>query len=151
MIKKDYKSFSVVHQTIVSIFVTKTEQYDDVWREHEREEILKAIAVSLLCGLINALGMTALYIVFDDAGNNGLNISVCSAIFSSNCVFGLIASFTVFKDKISIFQTLGVFVNLGGVLIISLGNGGNSATLTMMIGSITASACIGLRIILSRY
>lgn len=83
--------------------------------------------------------MTALYVAFDDAGQNGLNISVCSAILSGNCVYGLIASFTVFQDQISIFQTLGVFINLGGVLIISLGNGGNGATFLMILGSATAA------------
>lgn len=95
--------------------------------------------------------MTALFVAFNDAALNGLNISICTAILSGNCIYALVASFTVFQDKITLFQTLGVFINLGGVLIISFGQGAGGVTATMLIGSFISSSCLGVRIILSRY
>jgi drug/metabolite transporter (DMT)-like permease len=119
--------------------------------EEENKDTMKAVAVSLICGLFNAVGMTCLYIAMNDATANSLNISIWVAILSGNCIFALVASLTVFKDKITLFQTLGVFTNLGGVLIISLSQGSGGATPTMIIGSIIASSCLGTRVILSRY
>ena len=150
--KKDDK-FVQTWNALTKIFVA---QKFEPQSEHQQKveqtgDILKAVTVSFICGLFNAVGMTSLYIAFSDAAAYNLNISVCTAILSGNCIFGLFASLAVFKDKITIFQTLGVFINLGGVLIISFGQGAGGATPIMVAGSAVASFCLGMRIILSRY
>ena len=115
------------------------------------KEIVKAVLVSMICGLLNAVGMVFLYIAFQSAGSHGYNISICMAILSGNCIFALLASFTVFNDKVTLFESLGVFLNLGGVLTISLGQGSSGVTTTMVIGSALSATCLGIRILLSKY
>jgi drug/metabolite transporter (DMT)-like permease len=116
-----------------------------------RSNIVKAVLVSALCGLLNAIAIMSLFIAFEDARVNSYNISICSAIVSGNCIYAMIASFTVFKDKITLIQTIGVFINMGGVLTISLGQGSGGVTTTMVVGSALTASWLGLRIILSRY
>lgn len=82
---------------------------------------------------------------------NNMNISICTAIISGYCIFALLASFFVFEDKITLFETLGVFVNLGGVLMISVGQGVGAVTPMMIVGSSIATTLFGIRVILSRY
>jgi drug/metabolite transporter (DMT)-like permease len=139
MIWKKDGNFMKAWSTISKIFGAKQSESEIQQDESVNKDIIKAMAVSLICGLFNAIGMTSLYIAFSDAAVNNLNISVCTAILSGNCIFALIASLTIFKDKITLFQTLGVFINLGGVLIISLSQGSGGATPTMVIGSIISS------------
>ena len=152
MVIRGNEQFTKTITTICTLLGTKRFGDDhELWEEVPRAETLKAICVSFIWGLLNAVGITFLYIAFEDAGKHGFNISVCSAILSGNCIYALIASYTVFQDKITIFQTLGVVINLGGVLIISFGQGASGVTPLMVFGSCMSASCLGIRIILSRY
>lgn len=146
LIKKD-EQFVKAFQVLMSIWKSSRYHNDD----HNHGEVIKALIVSFLCGLFNSFGMTSLYVAFYDAEINSLNISIWVAILSGNCLIALFASFAIFKDQITILQTLGVLVNMGGILLIFFEQGSGGATMVMVVGSAIASLWLGFRVMLSRY
>jgi len=85
MIRKGDAQFVNTYNFLRSLFIKKHCNQDLlVQSDVTKLELLKAVGVSLFCGLLNAVAMTFLYVAFEDAGKYGLNISICTAIVSGN-------------------------------------------------------------------
>jgi len=106
-----------------------------------------------LCGFINAIAMTLIYFAFHEAFINNLNISLCSAILSVNCFYALLASICLFKENITYLQIFGTFVNVSGVIIITLFTSEtkkpSGSQKLMIILAFIAATLMGLRIVIS--
>ena len=96
--------------------------------------------------------MTLLYLAFHEAMLSKLNLSLCSAILSINCLYALFASVYIFKETISYLQVLGTFINITGVIIASYFSASTHASsLKMLIFTFIAATLMGIWIVLSRY
>ena len=90
--------------------------------------------------------MTLLYLAFHEAMVNKLNLSLCSAILSINCLYALFASVYIFKENISYLQMLGTFINISGVVISSYFAASNSrsSSIKMIIMVFVAATLMGI-------
>ena len=80
--------------------------------------------MSLFSGFINGIAIFLLYTAFHDAFTHHLNLSLCTALLSINCIYTLLASLFLFKEELSTLQIIGTLINIMGVVMIALISGG---------------------------
>jgi len=72
MIRSKDHRFLKAFKSVTNIFGNSHQSFTD----EDVTEIRKALVVSLLCGFMNAIGMTSLYIALNDASSHNFNISI---------------------------------------------------------------------------
>mmetsp|Transcript_26853 Transcript_26853/g.26778 ORF Transcript_26853/g.26778 Transcript_26853/m.26778 type:complete len:119 (-) Transcript_26853:607-963(-) len=72
MIRSKDQRFLRAFKSVTNIFGNSHQSFTD----EDVTEIRKALVVSLLCGFMNAIGMTSLYIALNDASSHNFNISI---------------------------------------------------------------------------
>ncbi len=71
-------------------------------KAHKRMRKRFAILLSILCGLLNCIGITSMYLGFMEAAARGLNAGIISALICGSNLFGLVGSFFIYKEAVTV-------------------------------------------------
>ena len=134
---------------------TRLERTPDPFIRNKGKEIKMkykkmAMGLSILCGLLNCIGITSMYLGFMEAAQAGYNAGIISALVCGSNLFGLFGSFFIYREKITPLQLLGSFVSLIGIIVLSLA-GTNGSNFLMILGGVICMICLGLRVILAKF
>ena len=136
-------------------------------REVRVSEII-ATFLSLVGGILGFCGTLLLQVAGQIAIQNGINMAVVSSIGNGPVVIGLIGSYVIYKEKITLWHTSGSMLCLIGILILAFSIGQDDgkgaqgvevveneskarAMRLLLIDSFAAMLMFGVRIVMGKY